>query len=76
MTGAMKGAEGLFCRVHSSCIFGHYFNSVECDCQEQMNISQSLIQREGRGLIILLDQAGIGNGHRALLNSTNYNKKG
>jgi GTP cyclohydrolase II len=40
--GDIQGAENVLCRVHSSCIFGHYFNSIECDCQQQMDISQQL----------------------------------
>jgi GTP cyclohydrolase II len=74
--GDLQGAENVLCRVHSSCIFGHYFNSIECDCQEQMDISQQLIQRQGKGIIILLDQEGKGNGHFALLNSVKYKREG
>ena len=74
--GDIKNEENVLCRVHSSCIFGHYFNSIECDCQEQMDISQQLIQREGNGLIILLDQEGKGNGHFALLNSVKFKRQG
>ncbi len=74
--GDIANAEDILCRVHSSCIFGHYFNSIECDCQEQMDISQQLIQREGKGIIILLDQEGKGNGHFALLNSVKHKRQG
>jgi len=74
--GDVENATDVLCRVHSSCIFGHYFNSIECDCQEQMDISQQLIQREGKGVIILLDQEGKGNGHFALLNSVAHKRKG
>lgn len=74
--GDVKDAEEVLCRVHSSCIFGHYFNSTECDCQEQMDISQALIQREEKGIIILLDQEGKGNGHFALLNSVKFKREG
>ncbi|SEP67908.1 GTP cyclohydrolase II [Neolewinella agarilytica] len=74
--GDLSGAEDVLCRVHSSCIFGHYFNSVECDCQEQMDVSQQLIARAGRGIIILLDQEGKGNGHFALLNSVRFKREG
>lgn len=74
--GDIKGSEDLLCRVHSSCIFGHYFNSIECDCQEQLDVSQQLIQRAGKGIIILLDQEGKGNGHFALLSSVAYKRKG
>lgn len=76
MMGDLQNAEEVLCRVHSSCIFGHYFNSIECDCQEQMDISQELIQREGKGIIILLDQEGKGNGHFALLNSVKHKRLG
>lgn len=74
--GDIAAGEEVLCRVHSSCIFGHYFNSVECDCQEQMDVSQQLIQQAGRGIIILLDQEGKGNGHFALLNSVKYKREG
>ena len=74
--GEVEASEEVLCRVHSSCIFGHYFNSIECDCQEQMDISQQLIQRAGKGIIILLDQEGKGNGHFALLNSVAHKRKG
>ncbi|WP_422361950.1 GTP cyclohydrolase [Reichenbachiella sp.] len=76
MMGELSGSEDVLCRVHSSCIFGHYFNSVECDCQEQMDISQQLIFKAGKGVIILLDQEGKGNGHFALLNSVKYKRQG
>lgn len=74
--GDLQGAEDVLCRVHSSCIFGHYFNSIECDCQEQMDKSQQMIQAAGQGIIILMDQEGKGNGHFALLNSVSYKRQG
>ncbi len=74
--GDIKGEEDVLCRVHSSCIFGHHFNSIECDCREQMEISQQLIEKEGKGIIIWLDQEGKGNGHYALLKSAEYKKQG
>ncbi|WP_298313318.1 GTP cyclohydrolase [uncultured Aquimarina sp.] len=74
--GDVKDEENLLCRVHSSCIFAHHFNSIECDCREQMEISQQLIQKEGKGIIIWLDQEGKSNGHLALLKSITYKNKG
>ncbi len=74
--GDLKGAENVLCRVHSSCIFGHYFNSVECDCQKEMDISQEMIAQAGKGIIILMEQEGKGNGHFALLNSVQYKRQG
>lgn len=74
--GEIAGAENVLCRVHSSCIFGHYFNSIECDCQEQLNNAQARIQEAGQGIIILLDQEGKGNGHFALLKSVEHKRQG
>ena len=74
--GEVENTEGVLCRVHSSCIAGHFFNSIECDCREQMAISQALIQKAGKGIIIWLDQEGKANGHFALLQSKMYKNKG
>ena len=74
--GAVAGEEDVLCRVHSSCIFGHVFNSIECDCREQMEVSQQLIQKAGKGIIIWLDQEGKGNGHFALLKSVEHKRLG
>lgn len=74
--GNVSGEEEVLCRVHSSCIFAHHFNSIECDCREQMEISQQLIQKEGKGVIIWLDQEGKANGHFALLKSKEHKKSG
>ena len=74
--GDVAGEEDVLCRVHSSCIFGHHFNSIECDCREQMEISQQLIQEAGKGIIIWLEQEGKGNGHFALLKSVEHKRKG
>lgn len=74
--GEVADGEEVLCRVHSSCLFGHAFNSIECDCREQMEISQQLIQREGRGVVIWLEQEGKGNGHFALLKSVEHKRLG
>ena len=74
--GDITDGEDVLCRVHSSCLHGHVFNSVECDCREQMEISQQLIHREGRGIIIWLEQEGKGNGHFALLQSLKHKRNG
>lgn len=74
--GDVSGEEEVLCRVHSSCIFAHHFNSIECDCREQMAISQQLIDRAGKGIVIWLDHEGKGNGHYALLNTLPLKKSG
>ncbi|HZY59635.1 MAG TPA: hypothetical protein VFE56_07730 [Candidatus Binataceae bacterium] len=65
--GEVSGRENIPCRVHSSCLSAHLLNSVECDCREQMEIAQSYIRDSGRGLVVILDQDGKGNGHLALM---------
>jgi GTP cyclohydrolase II len=74
--GNVEGQENVFCRIHSSCVSAHVFNSVECECREEMEMSQFLIEREGKGVIVYLDQEGKGNGHLALMASIPHKKAG
>ena len=74
--GDVANVEDVFCRIHSHCIGAHIFNSIECDCREQMASAQEMIQKEGRGVIIWLDQEGKGNGHLALMQSIPFKKAG
>jgi GTP cyclohydrolase II len=67
--GQVEQGQEIFCRVHSSCLAAHVFNSLECDCREQMALAQSVIAQQGRGLIIWLNQEGRGHGHLALMRS-------
>ena len=70
-----EGADVL-CRIHSACLGGHVFNSVECECAAEMAAAQKLIGEAGRGVIIYLDQEGKGNGHLALMLSIPFKEKG
>lgn len=74
--GNVENEADVLCRVHSSCITGHVFNSIECDCREQMEMSQAMIQKAGKGIVIYLDQEGKGNGHLALMASIPHKKAG
>jgi GTP cyclohydrolase II len=74
--GEVAHKENVLCRVHSHCISAHVFNSIECDCREQMEMSQSLIQEAGSGVVIWLDQQGKNNGHLALLQSRKLKNEG
>jgi len=74
--GNVSGAENLVCRIHSACIGGHVFNSVECECAAEMAAAQKAIEKAGNGVIIYLDQEGKGNGHLALMKSSAYKKAG
>lgn len=74
--GEVESSEDVICRVHSACISGHVFSSVECECQQEMETAQAAIQKAGKGLIIYLEQEGKGNGHLALMASIPYKKAG
>ena len=74
--GDVADQEDILCRIHSHCIGAHVFNSIECDCREQMATAQALIEQEGKGIIIWLDQEGKGNGHLALMQSIPFKKAG
>src|SRR5260221_14122016 len=74
--GDVENGEDVICSVHSHCIGAHVFNSIECDCREQMAEAQTLIEKEGKGIIIWLDQEGKGNGHLALMQSIPFKKAG
>jgi GTP cyclohydrolase II len=76
VAGTVTGAEEVLCRIHSACIGGHVFNSVECECAAELAAAQRVIQTAGRGVIVYLDQEGKGNGHLALMRSIAFKKAG
>ena len=63
--GDIRGSSEVLCRIHSECMCGHVFYSNECDCREQMEVSQQWIVENQKGLIIYLRQEGKGNGAAA-----------
>jgi GTP cyclohydrolase II len=74
--GDVAGCEDVLCRVHSHCIPAHIFNSIECDCREQMALAQEKIEENGKGVIVWLDQEGKGNGHMAAVLSAQLKMEG
>ena len=54
--------DGCLVRVHSSCLYGDVFRACDCDCGNQLVRSIDIIQKEGSGVIIYLDQEGRGYG--------------
>lgn len=74
--GEIQNSENVICRIHSACVSGHVFNSIECECRAEMEAAQSEIQKAGKGVIIYLEQEGKGNGHLALMASIPYKKAG
>ena len=49
-------------RVHSSCMTGDIFGSMRCECGEQLQKSMEMIEKEGKGVIVYMNQEGRGIG--------------
>ncbi len=60
--GEISRDEPVLVRVHSSCMTGDIFSSMRCDCGEQLHKAMQLIDKEGKGVIIYLNQEGRGIG--------------
>lgn len=54
--------EPVLVRVHSSCVTGDIFGSCRCDCGEQLQKAMEMIEEEGRGVIVYMNQEGRGIG--------------
>lgn len=54
--------DPMLVRVHSSCLTGDVFHSLRCDCGEQLERAMEIIQQEGRGVLLYIDQEGRGIG--------------
>ena len=62
MYGDVGDGENTLVRMHSKCLTGDVFHSMRCDCGWQLETAMEMIQREGRGVIVYLDQEGRGIG--------------
>ena len=60
--GTWKKNEPVLVRVHSSCITGDIFGSCRCDCGPQLEKAMQMIEEEGKGAIIYMNQEGRGIG--------------
>ncbi|WP_426491841.1 bifunctional 3,4-dihydroxy-2-butanone-4-phosphate synthase/GTP cyclohydrolase II [Hymenobacter sp. 102] len=60
--GDISGPEPVLVRVHSSCVTGDIFGSCRCDCGPQLHRAMQQIEREGRGVIVYMNQEGRGIG--------------
>ena len=54
--------EPILVRVHSSCMTGDIFGSKRCDCGDQLDQSLALIEKEGKGVLVYMQQEGRGIG--------------
>ena len=60
--GQWTEGESVLVRVHSSCMTGDIFGSCRCDCGEQLHKAMDLINAEGKGVIVYMNQEGRGIG--------------
>lgn len=60
--GDISGGAPTLCRIHSSCVTGDLFDSLRCDCGDQLHLSLERIAAEGRGVLLYIEQEGRGIG--------------
>ena len=60
--GSWEKDEAVLVRVHSSCITGDIFGSCRCDCGQQLHKAMELIEKDGKGVIVYMNQEGRGIG--------------
>ncbi|MEO6818953.1 MAG: bifunctional 3,4-dihydroxy-2-butanone-4-phosphate synthase/GTP cyclohydrolase II [Ginsengibacter sp.] len=60
--GNWKKDEPILVRVHSSCLTGDILGSLRCDCGDQLHAAMKMIEAEGKGLVLYMNQEGRGIG--------------
>lgn len=60
--GEWQSNEPVMVRVHSSCVTGDIFGSCRCDCGEQLQTAMSMVEKEGKGVVLYMFQEGRGIG--------------
>jgi len=74
--GKWKKNEPILTRVHSSCITGDIFHSLRCDCGNQLEMAMSIINKEGKGVVLYMNQEGRGIGFINKLKSYKLQENG
>jgi 3,4-dihydroxy 2-butanone 4-phosphate synthase/GTP cyclohydrolase II len=60
--GEWEEDDPILCRVHSSCMTGDIFGSKRCECGEQLHKAMQMVDKEGKGIIVYMNQEGRGIG--------------
>lgn len=60
--GEWKDDEPVLVRVHSSCMTGDILGSLRCDCGDQLQTAMQMVEQEGKGLVLYMNQEGRGIG--------------
>ena len=74
--GDWQPGEPVLVRVHSSCMTGDIFGSQRCDCGAQLHRSMELIEKEGKGVVLYLNQEGRGIGLMAKMAAYKLQEEG
>src|SRR5690554_2927085 len=74
--GTWEPDEAILVRVHSSCVTGDIFGSCRCDCGSQLHASMQMIEKEGKGVIVYMNQEGRGIGLINKLHAYNLQENG
>lgn len=60
--GEWKEGEPVLVRVHSSCLTGDILGSLRCDCGDQLHSALEMVEKEGKGVVLYMNQEGRGIG--------------
>lgn len=60
--GTWQKDEAVAVRVHSSCVTGDIFGSFRCDCGPQLHAAMQIVEKEGKGVVLYMNQEGRGIG--------------
>ncbi len=60
--GSWQRDEPVLVRVHSSCLTGDIFSSCRCDCGPQLHAAMEMVEKEGKGVVLYMQQEGRGIG--------------
>lgn len=60
--GEWQPDEAVLVRVHSSCATGDILHSLRCDCGEQLHLAMQMVEKEGKGVVLYMQQEGRGIG--------------
>ena len=74
--GEWQQNEPVLVRVHSSCVTGDIFGSCRCDCGPQLHKAMEMIEKEGKGVIVYMNQEGRGIGLLNKLKAYKLQEKG